>query len=103
MAQQLKDIGLSDIAFLTVPFETYQPDPNRLVWAPEADRLWERLKLDKPLTREQARSVTTAANRTPSASPSAGPPSPGRSPGTAPSAEASAEAAEQARENGLCA
>ena len=97
IAGQLKDIGLGDIAFLTVPFETYQPDPNRLVWAPAAEPLWDRLRLDKPLTREQSRSVTTAAGPTPSPSPS-----PSRSPGSGPTDEESAQAAAQARENGLC-
>ncbi len=61
MGQQLKDIGLDKVQFLTVPFETYEPDPNRLQIAPGADRLWARLRNDKPLTRRQAESVTTTA------------------------------------------
>lgn len=97
LAQQLQHIGLNDIAFLSVPFETYQPDPNRLIWAPAAERLWQRLRLDKPLTDKQSRSVTTAAQKTPRHSPS-----PNHSPGSSASAESTAQAAEQARENGLC-
>lgn len=106
IAKQLKNIGLNDIQFLTVPFETYQPDPNRLIWAPQAGRLWKRLRLDKPLTNAQSKSVTTAADK-PSQSPSAGAsgsPSGSPSPTASPSEQASAAAAaEQARENGLCA
>lgn len=61
LAKQLKDIGLDNIQFLTVPFETYEPDPNRLVWAPEAEQLWDKLRHDEPLTGELSRTVTTAA------------------------------------------
>jgi anionic cell wall polymer biosynthesis LytR-Cps2A-Psr (LCP) family protein len=102
IAKQLKNIGLSDIQFLTVPFDTYQPDPNRLVWDSSAKKLWRRIKLDKPLTHEQTKSVTTAADN-PSKSPSSGP-SGNASPSASPSQQAAAAAAaEQARENGLCA
>jgi LCP family protein required for cell wall assembly len=102
IAKQLKNIGLSDIQFLTVPFDTYQPDPNRLVWDSSAKKLWRRMKLDKPLTPEQTKSVTTAADN-PSKSPSSGP-SGNESSSASPSQQAAAAAAaEQARENGLCA
>jgi LCP family protein required for cell wall assembly len=46
---QFRHTGLSHIRFVTVPFEEYEPDPNRLVWAPEAERLWQRIKADEPL------------------------------------------------------
>ncbi len=100
MAAQLKDIGLDDIKFLTVPFETYEPDPNRLVWAPEAEQLWKRLREDKPLPKAQRRNVTTAADESPApggATPNSPSGTSSQSPG------ASAAKAEQARENGLCA
>ena len=104
LAKQLRDIGLDKIQFLTVPFESYAPDPNRLAIAPEADRLWERLREDEELTRRQARTVTTAAQDPDGASSS---PSPKPSGGTSPSGGGS-QAAEEAREqqaleNGLCA
>jgi LCP family protein required for cell wall assembly len=101
LAGQLKDIGLGEIQFLTVPFESYPADPNRLQWAPEADRLWERVRNDEPLTGRLGKDVTTAAQE------------PGKSDGPSPSAgagpqgdkaEARAEArARTAAENGLCA
>ena len=61
LAKQLKDIGLDKIQFLSIPFETYEPDPNRLQLAPEADRIWERLRHDEPLTKRQSLGITTAA------------------------------------------
>ena len=108
LAGQVRDIGVEDIAFLTVPFETYEPDPNRLVWAPEAERLWERIRTDEDLSRKQSRSVTTAADE--SATPTAPTEEPSSSPAEDPSdgstteqSPASEAKAEQARENGLCA
>lgn len=101
LAGQLRGIGLDNIQFLTVPFEWWDQDPNRVVWSPDADQLWDRLRADKELPRDLRKGVTTAAD-SPSTSPK---PSP--SPGEEPSASASpspsedAEAAE-ARENGLC-
>jgi LCP family protein required for cell wall assembly len=61
LAKQLKDIGLDKIQFLSIPFETYDPDPNRLQLAPEADRIWDRLRHDEPLTKRQSLGITTAA------------------------------------------
>ena len=103
LAKQLRNIGLEQIVFLTVPFETYQPDPNRLVWAPQAERLWKRLRHDEPLTARQSRDVTTAANP-PAASPAPGDGAGAGTPetGERPSAEEQ-QAAELARQNGLCA
>ena len=36
LAKSLKGIGLDHVQFLTVPFQEYAPDPNRLQWAPAA-------------------------------------------------------------------
>jgi LCP family protein required for cell wall assembly len=49
LVTQFKDTGLAHIKFVTVPFAEYAPDPNRLVWAPEADDLWERIREDQRL------------------------------------------------------
>jgi LCP family protein required for cell wall assembly len=104
LAKSLQGIGLSNVQFLTVPFEEYAPDPNRLQWAPGADRLWYRIRNDLPLNRRLAGDVTTAAGskngkagHSASASPSGGPSS------SASPSETSAAAAEKAAENGLCA
>ena len=110
LASQLKDIGLAEIQFLTVPFESYPADPNRLQWAPEADRLWERIREDRPLSGRLGQGITTAAEQ-----PGAGdedPASPSATPSGSPSTPDAASEREQARaeararmaaENGLCA
>ncbi|HET7386301.1 MAG TPA: LCP family protein [Nocardioidaceae bacterium] len=108
LARSLQHIGLSHIQFITVPFETYQPDPNRLVWAPEAKTLWKRIRHDKPLTAQELQGVTTAAQNpdgSPSASSSSSP-NGHKSPTATQSAKQKAAEqarAQQARENGLCA
>jgi LCP family protein required for cell wall assembly len=97
LAQSFKGIGLDHIQFLTVPFESYPPDPNRLQWAPGADRLWSRMIHDQPVGKRFSDEVTTAAGgneggkggRSASPSPSASP-------------SQSQAATERAAENGLC-
>jgi len=49
LATQFQDTGLAHIKFVTVPFTEYEPDPNRLVWTPEAEDLWERVRNDQRL------------------------------------------------------
>ena len=101
LAKSLKGVGLDQIQFITVPFESYEPDPNRLQWAPGADRLWYRIRNDMPINKRFAAEVTTAA-KDPSASAS---PKPGSSATPSPSADPSTDeaAAARAAENGLCA
>ena len=93
LARSLKGIGLDHIQFLTVPFEEYAPNPNRLVWAPEAKKLWSRIRQDKPVGQKFGQ-VTTAAQR-------AGKPAKKKS-GASPSPSHSA-AVQSAEQNGLCA
>ncbi|MGN6250374.1 MAG: LCP family protein [Marmoricola sp.] len=113
LGESLKNIGLDHVRFVTVPFEEYPPDPNRLEWAPQAKQLWQRIIHDKPLgptfdtnavsaahgpggTASPKRS--TGASSRPSSSPTAattGKPSDGSSP-----TPAEIEAAHQV---GLCA
>jgi LCP family protein required for cell wall assembly len=105
LANQLRNIGLDKIQFMTVPWEWWEEDRNRVVWAPEAEQLWRRLESDRPLTPDLAQGVTTAADA-PSSRPKASD-SPSQEASPAPGEEASptpdeeARAAE-ARENGLC-
>ena len=108
LANQLRHIGLKNIQFITVPWETYQPDHNRLVWAPEAKRLWHRLENDQELTPGLSKHVTTAADSpTDKAGHRSGgtkSPSPSGSPTSKPSPTPSDEArAAEAAEFGLCA
>src|SRR4051794_18277114 len=102
LAQSFKGIGLDHIQFLSVPFESYPPDPNRLQWAPSADRLWNRIINDQPIGKRFADEVTTAAGGAETGKGgSGGTPSASPSPSAPPSR--SAAAAERAAENGLCA
>jgi LCP family protein required for cell wall assembly len=98
LAKSLQGIGLSHIQFLTVPFEAYPPDPNRLQWAPRATKLWTSIRMDKPVGKSFAGDVTTAQtkNGKPAKKKKGSPSSPSASP-------TGGVAAEKAAENGLCA
>ncbi|GHJ57967.1 transcriptional regulator [Nocardioides sp. OK12] len=107
LALQFRQTGLSDIKFISVPFEAYEPDPNRLVWTDEADKLWTRIKRDKPLSSTLKEGSINAADpvggtATPSASPSEAPDEPSTGATTEPQAPTEEEQAE-ALANGLCA
>jgi LCP family protein required for cell wall assembly len=99
LARSLQGIGLDHIQFVTVPFESYAPDPNRLQWAPSAHRLWRRIRHDKPLPRRLRSDVTTAASDSEGGGKGGGKGKPGK-PSPSPTQTASAE---QAAANGLCA
>jgi LCP family protein required for cell wall assembly len=50
LAYELRHTGLDKIRFVTVPFEEYAPNPNRLVWkTQEANALFERIRRDESL------------------------------------------------------
>ncbi|WP_148571669.1 LCP family protein [Nocardioides caldifontis] len=66
LAQDVRNIGLDKVQFFTVPFEPYELDPNRLVPAPEAERLWEQLRHDEPLRRNLTSGATKASEGDPS-------------------------------------
>lgn len=108
LATEFKDIGLDKIKFITVPWDFYEPDPNRLVWAEEADLLWKKMALDKPLSKRLSSEVITAAQRPGStANPdteASEEPSDDTSEGSEPSDDASetSDAASMAAANGLC-
>ena len=46
LASSVKDIGIENIQFITVPVQPYPADPNRVEWAPSADALWQTLRDD---------------------------------------------------------
>ena len=52
LGSSLKNIGLDNIKFITVPWEPWSEDANRVAWKPEADQLWKLIRRDKPLTGE---------------------------------------------------
>jgi LCP family protein required for cell wall assembly len=103
LALQFRSTGLGDIEFVTVPNETYEPDPNRLVWSDKAAKLWKRVAKDKGLPRKLNRGSISAEDPvgTSSADPT---PTDTASPTTDPeeAAEEQEEAA-AALANGLCA
>ncbi|WP_122817055.1 LCP family protein [Nocardioides pantholopis] len=77
LAMQFRDTGMSRIRFVTVPFEEYPSDPNRLQWSPAADALWRRIIADRPLGRELGEDSINAGQP-----PNTGPPT-GRGAGSA--------------------
>jgi len=43
LAMEVKDTGLDEIKFITVPIAEYPLDPNRLIWTEDAKDLWQRI------------------------------------------------------------
>lgn len=112
LGASLQDIGLDKVQFVTVPFQAYPPDPNRLEWSPDAKGLWQRIRNDKPLgpygsdsisaNQDSKGKINAGASPSESASPG-GPGSPSTSPAQAKSEEQKVKEAKQAREAaGLC-
>ena len=52
LSWQFRKTNLDNISFITVPFEEYQPDPNRLQWSPAAKGLWKVILNDEPLPKK---------------------------------------------------
>jgi LCP family protein required for cell wall assembly len=101
LAGQFQNIGLSKVKFITVPFASYEPDPNRLVWTGDAKELWKKIRFDQPLSKRLSADVITAAEKPGSKASPSDPSSPSSSPsGKATPTEADAE---KAAANGLCA
>lgn len=112
-----KDIGLNKIQFITAPWEYDPANPNRVVFLPQAQRVWNRLRADKPLTKaltasainagstpagKKAKSETApSASSSPSGSPSG---SPSTSPSGSPSTGAGPDPQKKAQleQAGLC-
>ena len=65
---QLKSIGLNKIQFITVPVQTYVPDPNRLQWSPDAKALWDLVRADKNLGSRFNGEAVSPGSGTPSSS-----------------------------------
>lgn len=52
LGNSLQNIGLDHVKFITVPWEPWTQDPNRVQWKPEAAGLWRLIRRDKPLSAE---------------------------------------------------
>ncbi|MDR1034273.1 MAG: LCP family protein [Bifidobacteriaceae bacterium] len=50
IAYSMKDVKTYNIGMLTVPWNTYPYDSNRIQWSPDASVLWEELIKDKKVT-----------------------------------------------------
>ncbi|HET7690120.1 MAG TPA: LCP family protein [Nocardioidaceae bacterium] len=112
LANQLRDIGLSNVKFLSMPVSIPPEDINRRIPAPEAAALWDRIKRDVKLTPAQLAGAIDAGqdpngrpgdtvSGTPTPTPTTETPTPG-TPTATPTPTEDAEAA--AREAvGLCA
>lgn len=55
IADSVKDLGADKVTFVTVPTQTYAPDPNRVEWTPAADELWAAIRNDQPLPGEKVK------------------------------------------------
>lgn len=119
----LNEIGLDNVQFITVPneYDTREEFRGRVIWSqPEADKLWHKIKNDKPLTKAMSEDSISAANppgsQTPSATPTETPsstPSDTASPSQTPSKTPTKtptktqgpteEEIAEAEANGLCA
>ncbi|MEZ5095479.1 MAG: LCP family protein [Nocardioides sp.] len=58
---EFRHIDLANIQFLTIPWGWDPNDPNRVVWAPEAKQVWQRITRDEPLTRKLTVDAISAA------------------------------------------
>ncbi len=113
LGASLKNIGLDNVQFITVPNQPYAPDPNRLLIAPEATELWRRIRFDDSLGKFGAGALSPGhkPGESPASSPSASPSnppstSPTQSPSSTPSTSSGpsdAERKQAAEEAGLCA
>jgi LCP family protein required for cell wall assembly len=65
IADSIKHLGIKNIDFVTVPTETYAPDPNRVEWTPAADGLWASIRNDEPLPgSNRAKELTSSGGAT---------------------------------------
>jgi LCP family protein required for cell wall assembly len=98
LGSSLKNIGLDNVKFITVPWEPWSEDENRVAWKPEAGQLWRLIRRDRPLTPQFDSDAVTpgsdsaaTAGSSPAGSPSGTPSgTPGGTPSGTPSGSGSA-------------
>ena len=95
---EFRHIDLGKVQFLTIPWTWDPQDPNRVVWAPEAAAVWDKIKHDEPLTRRLTVDAISAA-KPPSSGTGSGTGKPSSSPSSSPGQSAEQQAAAAA---GLC-
>lgn len=60
LGRSLQHIGLSKVKFISVPYEADPADSNRVLWAPAAKQLWNRILHDLPLSKTDSKSALNA-------------------------------------------
>jgi LCP family protein required for cell wall assembly len=117
LGSSLQNIGLDHVKFITVPWEPWPQDPNRVQWKAEASGLWRLIRRDRPLTAEfetdavtpgSASAATAGANPsgTPSGSASGSPSTASAGSSSSPSSvptKSEAQKKADAQAAGLCA
>jgi LCP family protein required for cell wall assembly len=104
LAAQFRNIKLSDIKFITVPWDVWPEDHNRLIWkTEESQELWRKIRKDLPLSKRLSSEAVTADETPGTSSKPSSSSSPSSSPSSTPSDEPTKSAEEIAEENGLCA
>jgi len=74
LGSSLKNIGLDNIKFITVPWEPWTEDPNRVQWKPQAKYLWAAIKADRDIGSQfDDNAVTPGSGDGSTASPSGSP------------------------------
>jgi len=64
LAFSLKDIPSRSITFMTVPFTSYTPDPNQVVWTSAASAIWTNMASDRPVVPAAAPTDPTSTGST---------------------------------------
>ncbi|HEX2892777.1 MAG TPA: LCP family protein [Marmoricola sp.] len=88
LGNSLKNIGLDNVKFITVPWQPWPQDNNRVEWKPEAAQLWKLIRRDRPLTADFGSDAVTPGSESASTAgkvsttPGASPSSPSGSPST---------------------
>ncbi len=69
IARSVRDLGVENIEFVTVPVEVYPPDPNRVQWTAAAATLWAAIRDDRPLPGADTGSSSAPTSTAPVAEP----------------------------------
>lgn len=104
LAWEFRNIDLDKIKFITVPWDFWPEDPNRLIWTQQANALWRKIRHDDALSKRLSAEAISAAQE-PGGKP-ADPEAtdePEAEETDEPTEEPTKSAEEIAAENGLCA
>lgn len=104
MAWEFRNIDLDKIKFITVPWDFWPEDPNRLIWTQQANSLWKKIRHDEPLSKRlSAEAISAAQDPGGKAADPDATDEPDVEETDEPTEEPTKSAEEIAEENGLCA